>query len=325
MVHARAWAPPWWGSLGITTLLWCLAHGLMAALVSGLLMAPAQAQTAVPAPAITGLQAVPALSAPVIDQTGTLDAAALAGLTQQVAAIEQQHGSQVVVLIVATTQPEDIAAYAWRVADTWKIGRKDVGDGVLLIVALNDRRVRIEVARALEGAIPDLAASRIIEGAITPAFRQGDVAGGLRAGVQQIGQLIAGEGLPPPAAPHSSSQPGLDLNTLVVFGLFGVPFVHGILSAVVGRKWGAALTGGLAGGVVWIITTSVLLGLLAWPLASVLALAMGHGGGRPGRGGWGGPPMGGGWGGGGGGLGGGGGFSSGGGGSFGGGGASGRW
>ena len=314
MVHATAPSRPWWGRLAIAALLWCLACGLMA---------PAQAQTTVPAPATANLKAVPALSAPVIDQTGTLDATALAALEAQLTAIEQQHGSQVVVLVVDSTQPEDIAAYAWRVADTWKIGRKDVGDGVLLIVALNDRRVRIEVARALEGAIPDLAASRIIEGAITPAFRQGDVAGGLRAGVQQIGQLIAGEGLPPPATSNSSPQQGLDLNTLVVFGLFGVPFVHGILSAVVGRKWGAALTGGLAGGVVWVITTSVLLGLLAWPLASVLALAIGHSGGRPGRGGWGGPPMGGGWGGGFGG--GGGGFSSGGGGSFGGGGASGRW
>jgi uncharacterized protein len=314
MVHATAPSRPWWGRLAIAALLWCLACGLMA---------PAQAQATVPAPATANLKAVPALSAPVIDQTGTLDATALAALEAQLTAIEQQHGSQVVVLVVDSTQPEDIAAYAWRVADTWKIGRKDVGDGVLLIVALNDRRVRIEVARALEGAIPDLAASRIIEGAITPAFRQGDVAGGLRAGVQQIGQLIAGEGLPPPATSKSSPQQGLDLNTLVVFGLFGVPFVHGILSAVVGRKWGAALTGGLAGGVVWVITTSVLLGLLAWPLASVLALAMGHSGGRPGRGGWGGPPMGGGWGGGFGG--GGGGFSSGGGGSFGGGGASGRW
>ena len=325
MVHATAPSRLWWGRLAIAALLWCLACGLMAGLAGGLLMAPAQAQTTVPAPATASLKTVPALSAPVIDQTGTLDATALAALEAQLTAIEQQHGSQVVVLVVDSTQPEDIAAYAWRVADTWKIGRKDVGDGVLLIVALNDRRVRIEVARALEGAIPDLAASRIIEGAITPAFRQGDVAGGLRAGVQQIGQLIAGEGLPPPATSNSSPQQGLDLNTLVVFGLFGVPFVHGILSAVVGRKWGAALTGGLAGGVVWVITTSVLLGLLAWPLASVLALAMGHSGGRPGRGGWGGPPMGGGWGGGGGFGGGGGGFSSGGGGSFGGGGASGRW
>lgn len=313
MMSARPWCHPW--QVAMTALMAMVALCLCGA------MGPAHAQ----APASGGVQAVPALSAQVMDQTGTLDASALAALKQQLAAIETQHGAQVVVLIVASTQPEDIAAYAWRVADAWKIGRKEVGDGVLLIVAKDDRRVRIEVARALEGAIPDLAASRIIEGTITPAFRQGDFAGGLQAGVQQIGRLIAGEGLPPPSASTPSPPPGLDLNTLVVFGLFGVPFVHGILSALVGRKWGAALTGGLAGGAVWVITTSVVLGLLAWPLASVLALAMGHGGGRPGRGGWGGPPMGGGWGGGGGLGGGGGGFSSGGGGSFGGGGASGRW
>lgn len=298
---------------------------LIAALAWGLLVWTVDAQAQPAAQPSSTVQPVPTLSARAIDQTGTLDAAALTALESQLATIEQQHGSQVVLLLVASTQPEDIAAYAWRVADTWKIGRKDVGDGVLLIVALNDRRVRIEVARALEGAIPDLAASRIIEGAITPAFRQGDVAGGLQAGVQQIGQLIAGEALPPPSASDRSPKPGIDLNTLVVFGLFGVPFVHGLLSAVVGRKWGAALTGGLAGGVVWVITTSVLMGLLAWPLAAVLALAMGHGGAGAGRGGWGGPPMGGGWGGGRGGGFGGGGFSSGGGGSFGGGGASGRW
>jgi hypothetical protein len=110
----------------------------------------------------------------VVDHTGTLNPTDKAVLEAKLSALETAKGSQVVVLVVATTQPEDIAAYAWRVADTWKIGRKDVGDGVLLIVALNDRRVRIEVARALEGAIPDLAASRIIEGAITPAFRDAE-------------------------------------------------------------------------------------------------------------------------------------------------------
>ena len=302
MTRPDGWRRAWLTLIAAFTLLWGWAG-----------LAHAQATGA------GGVQPVPALTARAIDHTGTLDATALAALEQQLAAIEQQHGSQVVVLVVPSTLPEDIAAYAWRVADTWKIGRKDVGDGVLLVVAKNDRRVRIEVARKLEGAIPDLAASRIIEGAITPAFKQGDFAGGLQAGVQQIGQLIAGESLPPPRAEPRGGAQGLDFNTLVVFGLFGVPFVHGILSMIVGRKWGAALTGGLAGGVVWIITTSVLMGMLAWPLASLLALAMGHGGGR--RGGWGGPTGGGGFGGGGGG----GGFSSGGGGSFGGGGASGRW
>lgn len=274
----------------------------------------------VASPGDGGVLPIPALTERVIDQTSTLSAAQRQALVAQLAAIEQQHGSQVVILLVPSTQPEDIAAYAWRVADTWKIGRKTVGDGVLLIVAKNDRTVRIEVARALEGAIPDLAASRIIEGAITPAFRNGDFAGGIQAGVEQIGKLIAGESLPPPKA---SGRPAgdIDLNQLLVFGLFGVPVISGILGGLLGRKLGAATTGALGGGLVWLVTTSLLMGGVGAFLAFVLALSMGHGGGR--HGGWGGPPRRGGWGGGG--FGGGGGFSSGGGGSFGGGGASGRW
>lgn len=289
-------------------------------LVIGLMLAGSPVAAWAQADRPGGVLPVPALSDRVIDQTQTLDAAQRQALVAQLAAIEQQHGSQVVVLLVPTTQPEDIAAYAWRVADTWKIGRKTVGDGVLLIVAKNDRTVRIEVARTLEGAIPDLAASRIIEGAITPRFREGDFAGGLQAGVEKIGKLIAGEALPPPTASDRSAG-DIDLNQLLVFGLFGVPIVSGVLGALLGRKLGAAATGVLGGGLVWVVTTSLLMGAAGAVLAFVLALSMGHGGGR--RGGWGGPPRGGGWGGGG--FGGGGGFSSGGGGSFGGGGASGRW
>ena len=118
-----------------------------------------------------------ALAGRVIDATGTLTPEQVRALDERLAAIELQRGSQVVVLIVASTQPEDIAAYAQRVADRWKIGRREVGDGVLVVVAKDDRRVRIEVAKALEGAIPDLAASRIIEQTIVPAFRAGDFAG----------------------------------------------------------------------------------------------------------------------------------------------------
>ena len=121
---------------------------------------------------------VPPLSAPVIDQTATLDEAQRAALIAKLAAIEQQTGSQIVVLMVPSTQPEDIAAYSQRVGDSWKIGRRDIGDGLLIVVAKSDRRVRIEVAKALEGAVPDLAAKRIIDAQISPAFRAGDYAGG---------------------------------------------------------------------------------------------------------------------------------------------------
>ncbi|OGB01863.1 MAG: hypothetical protein A3G29_14430 [Burkholderiales bacterium RIFCSPLOWO2_12_FULL_64_99] len=269
-----------------------------------------------------GVLAVPALSARVIDQTGALTPEQVRALTDKLQALETQRGSQVVILMVPTTQPEDIAAYAQRVGDTWKIGRREVGDGLLVIVALQDRRMRIEVAKTLEGAIPDLMASRIIERTLKPAFQAGAYADGLSTAIDQIDKLIAGEGLPEPEAGQGERTQGFDLNHLLVFGLMGVPVLFGVLSAILGRKAGALGTGLVGGGLAWWLTASIFLGVVGAVLAILFALSIGTGG-RGGRGGWGGPP--GGFGGGGFGGGGGGGFSSGGGGNFGGGGASGRW
>ncbi|WP_366119723.1 TPM domain-containing protein [Aquabacterium sp.] len=304
-----------WHLLWTRTWAWVAALCINVVLGVGMWgMAPAWAQAA----ADGGVQPVPALTGHVIDQAQGLSADQAQALDAKLAQFEAQRGTQLVVLLVPTTQPEDIAAYAQRVGDTWKIGRKQVGDGLLIVVALQDRRVRIEVAKALEGAIPDLAASRVIEQAITPAFRRGDVAGGLNAGVDRLMALVTGEKLPAPEVTAPRGQ-GFDLNQLIVFGLIGIPIVSGVLGAVFGRKLGALLTGALGGGIVWVLTTSLLLGAFGGAMAVVLALAMGKGG-RGGPGGFGG--SGGGWGGGGGG---GGGWSSGGGGDFGGGGASGRW
>jgi uncharacterized protein len=268
---------------------------------------------------------VPALSGRVIDQTGTLNAAQAQALTAKLEALEHQRGSQVVVLLVPTTQPEDIAAYAQRVADTWKIGRKQVGDGVLILVAKNDRRMRIEVAKALEGAIPDLAAKQIIDQRMQPAFRAGDFAGGLNLAIDRIGERIGAEGLPEPTAPGRSgaaSKPGPDLGDLAIFLLIGAPVVGSVLSAVLGRKLGSLATAGAVGAVGWWLTASLLIAGAAGLLALLLVGVMGVGSRR--GGGFGGPPII--WGGGGSsGWGGGGGFSSGGGGDFGGGGASGSW
>lgn len=273
-----------------------------------------QAQTLLP---------VPALSARIIDQTQTLSTAERQTLEARLQGLEEKSGPQVVVLMVSTTAPEDIAAYAHRVADSWKIGRRDVGDGLLIVVAKNDRRMRIEVARTLEGAIPDLAAARIIDQAMAPRFRENDYAGGLLAALDQIGARIANEALPPPK-PGTSQASGdeMDLGSLAIFLFFGVMLIGPVVRRVLGGRLGSALVGGGTGVVAYLLTTSVLLAGGAGVVALLLTLLANSKG--SGRGG--GPFMGGGgWGGGSGRGGGGGGFSSGGGGSFGGGGASGGW
>ena len=294
---------------------------LLAILLGMLMPAGARAQ-----------EAVPALSGRVIDQTGTLTPEQREALDARLAALESERGAQVVILMVASTQPEDIAAYAQRVADDWKIGRRDIGDGVLIVVAKNDRRVRIEVAKALEGAIPDVMASRIIRDAVTPAFKAGDFGGGLAAAVDRIAARIAGEGLPAPDAKHTPQRgsAGFDLQDLAIFLFVGAPILGALLTGLFGRKLGALATGGAIGGIGWWLTASLLMagaaGLIALVLVGVLGIGSRSGAGR-GMGGsrgpviWGGG-MGGGWGGG---RGGSGGFGSGGGGDFGGGGASGSW
>jgi uncharacterized protein len=282
-----------------------------------------------------GLQPIPELRARVIDQTGTLDAASRAAIEAKLAAFEQSNGSQVVVVMVATTAPEDIADYTQRLGDAWKIGRAEVGDGVLFVIAKDDRRLRIATAKALEGAIPDLMARRILDGAVAPAFRSGDYAGGIQAGVDQILARIRGEDLPLPTAQAERTGGGagdFDGMEVLVFLVFAVPMASAVLRGIFGNKIGTLLTGVGAGGLAWALTAVLwvaigagLLGMLAALFLQFLPASPAGGSGRGGRGG--------GWGGGGfggsggrsGGFGGGGGFSSGGGGNFGGGGASGGW
>ena len=271
---------------------------------------------------------VPALSARVIDQTATLDAAALAALDAKLAAFEAQAGPQIVVLLVPTTAPEDIAAYTQRLGDAWKVGRRDVGDGLLLVVAKNDRKVWIAPAKALEGAVPDLAARQIVQNTITPAFKRGDFAGGLSAGVDALMARIRGENLPAPTtrSARGGAATGFNWEMLAMFFFVGVPVLGGVLTAVLGRKLGSVVAAGGTGALAWLLSSSVLLGGLAGGVALLLVGVMGVGAGRGGRGGLSPVIFGGGAGGfGGGGGGGGGGFSSGGGGNFGGGGAGGSW
>lgn len=279
--------------------------------------------------AAQALQPLPVLSARVIDQTDTLDAPARAAMEERLAAFEKSHGAQVVVLIVATTAPEDISDYTQRLGDAWKIGRRDVGDGLLFVVAKDDRRMRIAPAKALEGAIPDLLARRILDQAVAPAFRQGDYAGGIRAGLEQILARIAGEALPSPAAPGAGDDAEMPWQDLLIFAVFALPIVSGVLRGLLGSRWGALVTGAAAAGMAWHLTAILWIALAAGVIGLFVALLMqalpvsnhtprsrsGHWGGH--HSGWGGGRGGSNWGGGG--------FGSGGGGNFGGGGASGGW
>lgn len=267
--------------------------------------------------------AVPQLTARVMDLTGTLSGAAVARIEAKLADLETKKGSQIGVLIVPTTEPEDIDQYGIRVGDAWKLGRKGVDDGAILIVAKNDRRVRIEVGQGLEGALPDAIANRIIDETIAPHFKQGDFDGGVEAGVDKMISVVNGEPLPQPDRKweHRSG-----LSNMLPLLLVVVVVAGGVLRAIFGRLFGSIATGGLAGGLAWLVSHFLPIGLGAGIVAFLFAMLAGGSRGWSGGSGWGGGLGGlGGFGGGrGGGFGGGGGFSGGGGG-FSGGGASGSW
>ncbi|GAC1699564.1 MAG: hypothetical protein PVS2B3_11860 [Steroidobacteraceae bacterium] len=290
----------------------------------GAVPAPAAADAATAAAA--GLQPVPKLAARVTDLTGTLTAEQQTALEQKLAAFESAKGSQLAVLIVPTTTPEEIEQYSIRVVEQWKLGRKAVDDGALLIIAKNDHHVRIEVGRGLEGVLTDAMSNRIIDETITPDFRAGNFYGGISTGVDQMMTLVQGEPLPPPEERWQPRASAHGLNMLPeLFLLLLVGSV--VLRSILGRTLGAAATGAAAGSLVWLTAHGLLLAGVAalggFLFAMLGGLARGSGWSSYGRGG-----AGGGWGGiGGGGFGGGfgGGGFSGGGGGFSGGGASGSW
>ena len=272
--------------------------------------------------------AVPPLTGRVVDQTGTLSAADIAGLTQTLKGLELRKGSQIAVLIVPTTEPDTIEQYSIRVAEAWKIGRKKVDDGALLVIAKDDHKLRIEVGYGLEGALTDVTSRRIIDEIITPKFRNGDFAGGISAGVDRMIGVIDGEPLPAPQPQQSfgGSQERFDLlfNPLVLFGIF----VGGaLLRTVLGRLIGSVATGGFVGVLAWLLVGSLIFSAISAVVAFAFAMfaeGIGSSNGRSGN--WSGGSRGSSWGGSSGGSSSsdGGGFS-GGGGSFGGGGASGSW
>ena len=281
---------------------------------------PAWAQQAV---------AIPALTSPVVDTTGTLSAGQKQQLEQQALALQRSKGSQLQVLVVPSTQPETIEQYTQRAMDQWKLGRKGVDDGVLLVVAKDDRRVRIQPGYGLEGAIPDAIANRVIQEYLVPRFRTGDYAGGIVEGTAQLVRLIEGEPLPVPVSDHRSGQESRGGDWL--FALFAAFIVATLVRGMFGKApklLRSVFTGGAAGGVALLLSSIIplagfagVLGVLYGLMAATPGRYARHGGwGGFGGGGWGG----GGFGGSGGGFGGGGGWS-GGGGMSGGGGASGSW
>ena len=254
---------------------------------------------------------VPPLTGRVTDQTATLSAEQKAALEQTLQAFEARKGSQLAVLIVPTTVPETIEQYALRVAEQWKLGRKKVDDGAILLVAKDDRALRIEVGYGLEGALNDATSKRIISEIITPRFRQGDFQGGIAAGVEQMIRVIDGEPLPAPKDGRPTSGIG-DIQQYVPVIFVVALVLGGILRSILGRFPGALVTGGAVGFIAWLVVGAVSIAVAAGVIALLFTL---FGGGR-GMGGFGG-----GFGTGGSGRGG----FSGGGGGFGGGGASGRW
>jgi uncharacterized protein len=267
--------------------------------------------------------AVPPLTGRVVDKTATLSGSDVASLDQTLKDFEARKGSQVAVLIVPTTQPETIEQYSLRVAEAWKIGRKKIDDGAILVVAKDDRKLRIEVGYGLEGALTDVAAKRIIDEVITPKFRSGDFAGGISAGVDRILRVVDGEPLPAPAQPRQDFGLFSHIDPFNPFLIVAVIVVGGIFRGIFGRLFGSLATGGLVAALFWFIATSLALSAIGGIIAFVVTMfgdaitssgGVGRGGTWSGGGGFSGGSS----------SSGGGGFS-GGGGSFGGGGASGSW
>ncbi len=215
--------------------------------------------------------AVPQLTGRVVDLTGTLSSGDIASLSQRLRDFETRKGSQIAVLIVPTTQPETIEQFSIRVAEAWKIGRKKIDDGAILVVAKNDHHLRIEVGYGLEGALTDVTSRRIIDEDITPKFRGGDFAGGIDAGVERMMHVIDGEPLPAPSRSVNFEQQWNDLGPAIPFALFATLFLGGILRTMLGRLLGSVATGGVLSFVAWFLLGSAGLAFAVGVLGFILA------------------------------------------------------
>ena len=272
-------ARPWGGVLALCLLL----VGLMLTL-------PAWAQ-----------QALPRIDSLLTDEAGALSVAERSEIGQRLTDIERRLGSQVLVLTVPTTAPESIEEYSMRVVENTPAGRKGIDDGVLILLAMKDRRMRIEVGYGLEGALPDAVAARIIRDQMTPHMRAGNVAAALTAAIDAVAARIAGEELPAPAAAPVArgvsqnadgrqSVDGFDFETFLIVALFMSFVLSRLFVSMLGRLPGAFATGGLLGFGGWLLTGSFFLALMAAVVGGVFTLMLGGGGGGGGRssggGGW---------------------------------------
>lgn len=216
--------------------------------------------------------AIPPFKSYITDLTGTLTKIEATKLEQQLASFEAKKGSQIAVLIIPTTQPETIEQYSIRVVEAWKLGRKGIDDGVLLLVARNDRTLRIETGYGLEGALPDAIARRIIDEGITPEFKRGNFFGGLQTGIRQIISVIEGEPLPAPAQQaRESTGTNLVLENIIPV-LFVMLMLGRMLQATFGKMAGATITSGIAGLLIWLISSSLLIAILIAIAAFVISL-----------------------------------------------------
>ena len=217
--------------------------------------------------------AVPPLTGRVVDLTGTLSSSDIAAQSARLQDLQRRKGSQIAVLIVPTTEPETIEQFSIRAAETWKIGRKKIDDGALLVVAKNDRKLRIEVGYGLEGALTDVTARRIIDETIVPRFRSGDFSGGVAAGLTRMMGVIDGEPLPAPApeVSHGSNDILLSLlSPLNPFTLFFVFAVGAITRGLLGRLLGAAITGSVMALFAWYSIGSIGAAALAGAIIAAL-------------------------------------------------------
>ncbi|GMO92728.1 YgcG family protein [Bradyrhizobium sp. TM239] len=213
--------------------------------------------------------AVPQLTGRVVDQTGTLSSSETAALSQKLRDFETRKGSQIAVLIVPTTQPETIEQFSIRVAEAWKIGRKRIDDGAILVVAKNDRHLRIEVGYGLEGVLTDVTSRRIIDEIITPKFRTGDFGGGIADGVDRMVRVIDGEPLPVPSPTVNFGNLD-DLAPIFIVTLFASIGVGGFFRAMLGRLLGSLVTGGIIAGLTWLILGSFALAMAVGALGFII-------------------------------------------------------